>query len=215
MGEEDVPLTKAMLSGTAIVALLCALSAQEVRPTCTRCPSTYIPGEELQAYITRAIANNLVDQQVRAVDIGKSNVGIAVVHRGKLVGPGARSVAEHDQVSEVYHVIDGTGTLVTGPNLVDMRRRPADNEAVKMLNGPGNDAVSIQNGVTRELKPGDVIVIPAGTGHWFTKIDDHITYLMIRIDPDKVVPLKDEAASRADLRDNPGGNGRGRGRGNP
>jgi mannose-6-phosphate isomerase-like protein (cupin superfamily) len=208
-------MTKAMLSGIAIVALLGAVSAQEVRPTCTRCPSTYIAREELQAYITRAIANNLVDQQVRAVDVGKSNVGVAVVHRGRLAGPGARSVAEHDQVSEVYHVIDGTGTLVTGPDLVDMRRRPADNEAVKMLNGPGNDAVSIQNGVTHELKPGDVIVIPAGTGHWFTKIDDHITYLMIRIDPDKVVPLKDEAASRADLRDNPGGSGRGRGRGNP
>jgi hypothetical protein len=42
-------------------------------------------------------------------------------------------------------------------------------------------------------------VIPAGTGHWFTKIDDHIDYLMVRIDPDKVTPLKDEAASKAYL----------------
>ena len=40
------------------------------------------------------------------------------------------------------------------------------------------------------------MVIPAGTGHWFTRIDDHINYLMIRIDPDKVAPLKDEAKSR-------------------
>ena len=40
------------------------------------------------------------------------------------------------------------------------------------------------------------MVIPAGTGHWFTKIDDHITYLMVRFDPDQVTPLKDEAASR-------------------
>jgi quercetin dioxygenase-like cupin family protein len=53
--------------------------------------------------------------------------------------------------------------------------------------------------VTHQLKAGDVLVIPAGTGHWFTKIDDHITYLMIRVDPDKVAPLKDEAASKADL----------------
>jgi quercetin dioxygenase-like cupin family protein len=50
--------------------------------------------------------------------------------------------------------------------------------------------------VEQELKPGDVLVIPAGTGHQFTKIDDHITYLMVRIDPDKVVPLMDESASR-------------------
>ena len=33
-------------------------------------------------------------------------------------------------------------------------------------------------------------------GHWFTKIDDHISYLMVRIDPDKVTPLKGEAQSR-------------------
>jgi hypothetical protein len=31
---------------------------------------------------------------------------------------------------------------------------------------------------------------------WFTRIDDHIDYLMIRIDPDKVTPLKDERESR-------------------
>ena len=41
-----------------------------------------------------------------------------------------------------------------------------------------------------------VVAADPGTGHWFTKIDDHIVYLMVRIDPDKVTPLKDEAASR-------------------
>jgi quercetin dioxygenase-like cupin family protein len=53
--------------------------------------------------------------------------------------------------------------------------------------------------VSYQLKAGDVVVIPAGTGHWFTKIDDHITYMMVRIDPDKVTPVRDEAASRAYL----------------
>ena len=50
--------------------------------------------------------------------------------------------------------------------------------------------------MTYNLKPGDVVIIPAGTGHWFTKIDDHITYLMVRIDPDKATPVMDEAASK-------------------
>jgi hypothetical protein len=40
-----------------------------------------------------------------------------------------------------------------------------------------------------------VVVIPAGTGHWFTRIEDHIDYIMVRIDPDKVTPLKSEAQS--------------------
>jgi len=36
-------------------------------------------------------------------------------------------------------------------------------------------------------------------GHWFTKVDGQLRYLMVRIDPDKVTPIKDEAASKADL----------------
>jgi mannose-6-phosphate isomerase-like protein (cupin superfamily) len=187
------------LALVGVAFTLLAASAQDVQPTCKMCPGTYIPKEELQAYIDRAIANRIVDQQVRAIDIGKANVDVGVVHRGKLAAPAPDSVAEHDQVSEVYHIIDGSATLMTGPDLVGAKRRPADNEAVKMLNGPGNNASSIRNGVSHELKAGDVIVIPAGTGHLFTKIDDHITYLMIRVDPDKVTPLKNEAASKADL----------------
>ena len=70
---------------------------------------------------------------------------------------------------------------------------------VREQNGPGFNAKSIKNPETHELKAGDMIVIPAGTGHWFTKIDDHITYAMVRIDPDKILPLKSEAQSRAHL----------------
>ena len=177
-----------------------ALAAQGgPEPTCRMCPATYIPADEIQAYVQKAIAENRTDQQVRDVELGKSHVGIGVVHRGKLASPAPESVAEHDLVSEVYHVIDGSATLVTGPDVVGMKRRPADLETVRLFNGPGNNGSTIRNGVAHELKPGDVIVIPAGTGHWFTKIDDHITYLMIRLDPDKIVPLKDEAASKADL----------------
>lgn len=191
-------LLLAMLVLVVSQGALSNLSAQDdPQPTCKTCPATYIAKEEIDAYLKRAIANSLTDQQVRAVDAGKSNIAVGLVHRGKLAKPG--EVAEHDFVSEVYHVISGAATLVTGPDLVGKQRRPADNNAVRMLNGPGNNASSIRNGVTHQLKPGDVVVIPAGTGHWFTRIDDHITYLMIRVDPDKKAPLKDETASKADL----------------
>ena len=183
------------------VSLLFLLAAQQ--PTCNRCSATYINNTEIQAYVKRAVANGIIDQQVRSVDVGKTQVGVGLVYRGKLNAPANASVAEHDLISEVYHVIDGSATLVTGPDLIDSKRRPADLLTVREFNGPGNNAVSIRNGVTHHLAPGDVIVIPAGTGHWFTKIDDHITYLMIRIDPDKAVPLKDEAASKAYLRTEP------------
>lgn len=178
-----------------LAGALFVLSAQQ--PTCNKCSATYIEKSELDAYTARGKAQNITDQQVRAVDVGKSNVAVGMVYRGKLTGTSA--VAEHDLVSEVYHVISGSATLVTGSDITDMQRRPPDNNAVKMLNGPGNNGKSIRNPQTHQLKAGDVIVIPAGVGHWFTKIDDHINYLMIRIDPDKVAPLKDAAASKADL----------------
>jgi mannose-6-phosphate isomerase-like protein (cupin superfamily) len=187
----------------AAVALVSAfaigrLSAQDFAASCHRCPSTYVPASEIAEFTALGRADlSLIDQQMRAVDIGKAQVEIALVHRGKLDKPGPRSVATHDLVSEVYYVLSGSGTNRTGPDLVDSKRRPGTERAVRSLNGPGADAADIRNAAEHELTAGDVLVIPAGTGHQFTKIDDHITYLMIRIDPDKVVPLMDEAASEA------------------
>jgi hypothetical protein len=98
-------------------------------------------------------------------------------------------------------VLDGSATLELGPDLVNKQRRPADEETVRLYNGPGNNAEAIKGGKSYNLKAGDVVVIPAGTGHLFSHIDDHIDYIMVRIDPDKITPVKDEAASKTYLGD--------------
>ena len=191
------------LGGTALALVTLVAQAKinptDPQPTCNMCPGYYIPLSELQAYTKKALAENLLDQQVRDIEIGKAHIGIGMVHRGKLDKPAPNSVAEHDQVSEVYHIIDGTATLMLGPDITNRERRPATQLTVREFNGPGNNGSDIRNGKSYDLKPGDVVVIPAGTGHWFQKIDDHIDYLMVRIDPDKVTPIKDEAASKAYL----------------
>ena len=194
---------KSILIGFAVTALAVAVLVAQAKinptdpqPTCNMCPGHYIPLSELQAYTKKALAENLLDQQVRDIEIGKAHIGIGMVHRGKLDKPAPNSVAEHDQVSEVYHIIEGTATLMLGADIQNRERRPATQLTVREFNGPGNNGSDIRNGVSYQLKAGDVVVIPAGTGHWFSKIDDHIDYLMVRIDPDNVTPLKSESQSK-------------------
>ena len=83
------------------------------------------------------MAEKLTDQQMRDIDIGKVHVGIAMVYRPRLDKPLPNSVAEHDLVSEVYHVISGSATLVLGPDIVNRQRRPATLRTVVEFNGPG------------------------------------------------------------------------------
>ena len=107
----------------------------------------------------------------------------------------------HDQVSEVYYIIEGEGTIIVGPDLINPVKRADDEKTVRLQNGPGWNADGIRNPQEHHLKAGDMLVIPAGTGHLFTEVPgDHITYVMVRIDPDKVVPTKSKEQSDADLK---------------
>ena len=75
-------MLKPLLIAGALAMTMAAVYAQNVpTATCKGCPATYISNDELQAYLKRAIARNLIDQQVRSVDIGKSGVAVGMVHR--------------------------------------------------------------------------------------------------------------------------------------
>ena len=71
------------------------INPTDPQPTCTMCPGTYIPASELERYTQKAIAEKLIDQQVRDIDIGKARIGIGMVHRGRLEILGKQLPAMH------------------------------------------------------------------------------------------------------------------------
>ena len=44
----------------------------------------------------------------------------------------------------------------------------------------GGGVATIQGGESRHVTKGDVILIPAGTPHWYKDVDGSITYLEVR-----------------------------------
>src|SRR6267142_2194798 len=144
-----------------------------------------------QANATRSIPAvdvKAADIQIRMVDAGGHNVGIAVVHREKGAGP--NNAAIHDKISEVYQITEGSGTFVTGGELVSPQRRENSSETVTQLSGPGIGGTGIKGGVSRRVVKGDMVIIPAGTSHGFSEIQESITYTVVRIDPGRVIKLK-------------------------
>jgi oxalate decarboxylase/phosphoglucose isomerase-like protein (cupin superfamily) len=147
--------------GAALVAALVhglVLLAQTVTP-----PGKFIPTAEWQ----------------HDLDASKPSLGIVagqsttivpnVMVRRRQAGPNNASVhtAEGDgqNVTEIYQILEGSGTYVTGGTMPD----------------PKNRTAGIKGGESHDVKPGDFIVIPPGTAHWFSKINGHVTYLEIRL----------------------------------
>jgi len=152
--------------------------------------ATDISSAEVQALVQKTAADRVSDQAIRVVNVnGEYNVGIGVVHRAKTSGKDAPSGIEHAQITEVYHVIEGNGTLVTGGTLDNPREIQAESPVVTVLNGPSTGGSGIQGGVSRKIGPGDVVIIPPNTPHWFSEITtDQIVYLVVRVDPHKILP---------------------------
>jgi mannose-6-phosphate isomerase-like protein (cupin superfamily) len=176
----------------AIPLILAALPAmaQTVAQHMPRGAATDVSRAEVEATVQKTAAAAVSDQAIRVVSInGEYNVGVGVVHRAKTNGPSTGGSVEHSQITEVYHVIEGNATLVTGGTIENPRESAPDSAVVKVLNGPSTQGGVVNGGASRKVGPGDVIVIPPNTPHWFSEItSDQIVYLVVRVDPHKVLP---------------------------
>jgi mannose-6-phosphate isomerase-like protein (cupin superfamily) len=90
----------------------------------------------------------------------------------------------HDHQTEGYYIVSGGGTMVTGGRIVNGRRSAADSAVTRELNGPScSGPVVGTDMVIRDVKVGDIIIIPPNTVHGWVNIPDHVDYLSFRPSP--------------------------------
>jgi len=91
------------------------------------------------------------------------------VMAGRRTGSGEVEIHEHD--TDIFYIVEGSATFVTGGKAIDQRS-----------SGPGEmRAKAIVGGEDRVLNKGDVIVIPKGIPHWFKEVNGTFLYLMVKV----------------------------------
>jgi mannose-6-phosphate isomerase-like protein (cupin superfamily) len=150
---------------TTIIALLGLFAA--VQAPAPAAPATYLSEAELMKTLNEnaKTAPAMHTAPVKLADHYRINI----VRRTS--GQGAIA---HPDGTEVHHIIDGSATFVTGGTIV----RPAATA------GRGGIA-TIEGGQSRRVAKGDVILVPAGTPHWYKDLEGSITYLEVRFDVPK------------------------------
>lgn len=100
---------------------------------------------------------------------GKAGGGVYKVMTARRDGPG--EVEVHALDTDVFYVVKGSATFVTGGKVVD-GKKTAPNEV---------RGKSIQGGTPHHLGQGDIIVIPHGTPHWYKAVEPPFLYLVIKV----------------------------------
>jgi len=203
-------MRKQVLQILAIVLVVCPTMALAQAPK----DGVYITDEDIKAVLKHAADTHrtIPDNTLRVIDMDKYQLGVAVVNRGAMgsAAPANANAAAsgnaapatacgeqrpgatgpngifHDDTAESYVVISGAGTLITGGTIVNGKRSGPTDEVTTVLNGPSCGGTMVGY-TSRQIKVGDVIIIPEGVPHGFSAIPDHITYLSIRPDLKKVL----------------------------
>ncbi len=155
----------------SILALLLSLAANQ-----TQSPAVFISKDEHEATLKEQITKNVVDRPIKATEVLGGKASVAMLHRSK---PEVSALI-HDYVTETYYIISGSGTMVTGGTL----GTPKPTDLTRVNAGMSQTGTRI-GGESKKVKPGDIIIIPAGLPHSFSELDGPISYLVYRFEPTK------------------------------
>jgi hypothetical protein len=163
-----------------IFVLLIASSVKAQAPAA----ATDITAAQVQAFIKGAPQDRNSDRSIRVVDVGGYRVGLFGVFRPKQAP--ITATVHQTAASETYIMLDGAGVLVTGGKL----KQPTKPRPSTLGDWTDLGSDGIEGGVSRRLSKGDVVIIPGGVPHGWSSVEGDVTYLIVRSDPDKKIPLK-------------------------
>ena len=170
---------------TCMLMLLCLSTNAWAQGPTPPAGATDVTRAEFATVLRSMNPDGVTDQQIKVVDIGQYNVAVGILHRS---GKATQNAISHSAITEVYYVIDGAGTFVTGGTMTNASPADPAGNTVKVLVGPSMNGAGITGGQSRRIGPGDVIVVPPGVAHWFSAIDKDLDYVVFRVDPNHVLP---------------------------
>jgi inner membrane protein len=176
----------------SVVILLPVLHLPAVAQDSSASPirrSTLVTAAEITAAVTQADTGAVADAVLRVLPIaGEYNVGVSVVRRSQVHGRTPPDAIVHEAITEVYHIIEGRGILITGGTVEAAVPLPADDPLVRTVIGPSTVGRAIRGGTRQQVGPGDLVIIPPHTAHGFTQLQTaRVVYVLVRIDPHRVL----------------------------
>ena len=172
-----------IIAGLALGLLACEkqLLPGQILPPDPPPVATDVTAVEIKRFIDALPRDEDTDSAIRVVEVtGDYRVGVYGVFRPKAVA--GDSNLHQVNTTEIYYMLKGSGTLVTGGEMIDGERASPTSITIK---GSG-----IKGGVSRRVGPGDVVIIPGYTPHWWSKLDEDLSYIIFRTDPDNRIELK-------------------------
>ena len=128
---------------------------------------TMVSAADVQAMIAKAKSERKDTQALLA----QSMIQLAPYNVSLEYRSAVANAAVHESEAELFYVIDGSATLVTGGTLVKESRTNAAN-----LSGSG-----IEGGTSRKVAKGDFIMVPEGVPHWFSAIDGTVVLMSLHL----------------------------------
>ena len=162
---------------TLALAQAGAGAAASVPSPATPAPAAVVSAATVDATMARSIANNTLDTKMNETPVKGGIVRVGLVHRTK---PEPRALL-HDDLTEIYQIIKGSGTLFTGGTPKD----PTSVSDPPNLGPTPSWYVTQAGGVTRKVKANDIVIIPAGLPHRFSELDGPIEYVIYRFETHK------------------------------